>query len=347
MRKICVALLVLCMAPDAVFAQDDAQMLGIETRARVQIGGQRPAIIVRPRAGVKRLGVLLKAADTGKTIRLKAGKIRLGSSKELTWSQAVGTQKWTASFDVQYQGGKKHQFSITLETTVFPKIASKLTKADVNLEERFLEMTLNQPAGKVDVQVIGDYGKVIFKDTQVFAGEKPGTPLRVDWEQPKGVGVLKIDLRAWSEFGFWVGTEVTPFEVQIPHEEVVFEFGKWSITASEAPKLDKTMTLLSDKVRRFGGLVKLQLYVAGYTDTVGSRGSNRELSEKRARSIATYFRHKGLKIPVFYQGFGEDALAIQTPDETKESRNRRAVYVLSASAPAMQKSIPRASWKRL
>ena len=52
-------------------------------------------------------------------------------------------------------------------------------------------------------------------------------------------------------------------------------------------------------------------------------------------------------IPVHYQGFGEDALAVQTPDETAEARNRRAVYVLAASAPAVQKALPRSAWRRL
>jgi outer membrane protein OmpA-like peptidoglycan-associated protein len=108
-----------------------------------------------------------------------------------------------------------------------------------------------------------------------------------------------------------------------------------------------TLELLRTKLKRFGGLVKLQLYIAGYTDTVGSRGSNHELSEKRARSIATWFKRRAVPVPILYQGFGEDALAVSTPNETKESRNRRALYVLSANAPATQKAIPRKNWKKL
>jgi outer membrane protein OmpA-like peptidoglycan-associated protein len=161
------------------------------------------------------------------------------------------------------------------------------------------------------------------------------------------VGVLKINIKVWSTFGFWVGTEVSPFEVQIPHEEVVFEFGKSNIQPSEVHKLSATMTLVAQKLKRFGGLVKLQLYICGYTDTVGSRMSNQELSEKRARSIAAWFRQNGIRVPIYHQGFGEDALAVRTPDETKESRNRRALYVLSVNAPSVQSSIPRRNWKRL
>ena len=130
-------------------------------------------------------------------------------------------------------------------------------------------------------------------------------------------------------------------------KDVEFETGKWEIRASERPKIAQTLALLSEKLSRYGGLLQLQLYVAGYTDTVGSRESNQALSDKRARAIATYFRSKGVRIPILYQGFGEDAPAVPTPDNTAEQRNRRALYVLSASAPAIQAAIPRSFWKRI
>lgn len=339
--------LVICALEAPALAQNDPSVLGIQTRSKVQIGSQKPAVIVRPSVTVKRMSIRLTNQKTGRIINLKSGKIPRGKTKELTWKQAVGSVNWSADFKVTYGHGSSGAFTITFDASVFPKIASKISKKDVNLEERYLEVRLNQPAGKVDIQVTGDNGKVIHNGSKDFSEDEPGTPLRVDWEQPAGVAVLKIELRVYSQFGFWVGTEITPFEIEIPHEEVEFGFGKSNIAPEQAPKLDKTMTLLREKVQRYGGLVKLQLYVAGYTDTVGSKASNRELSEKRARSIAAYLRKKGLSIPVFYQGFGEDVLAVKTPDETKEARNRRAVYVLSSSAPAKQSGIPRNLWKRL
>jgi outer membrane protein OmpA-like peptidoglycan-associated protein len=335
------------LGPSLGHAQDDPELLGISLRNKVQIGGQAPAVVVTPAVSVKRLSIQLSPQSKGRSIRLKSGAIQRGQSKALTWKQGVGKQAWNATFDVHYGHGKRGKFTIQFETTVYPKIASRISKENVNLEERYLTITLNQPAAKVDIQIMGDNTETIYEGSMDFDNTEAGTPLRVPWEQPEGVGVLKIDLKVWSEFGFWVGTEITPFEVQIPHEEVVFAFGKWDIQPSEEHKLVDTLELLRTKLKRFGGLVKLQLYIAGYTDTVGSRGSNHELSEKRARSIATWFKRRAIPVPILYQGFGEDALAVSTPNETKESRNRRALYVLSANAPATQKAIPRKNWKKL
>jgi len=95
----------------------------------------------------------------------------------------------------------------------------------------------------------------------------------------------------------------------------------------------------------------MQLYVAGHTDTVGTSASNRKLSLARARAIATYFKSKGLRIPIAFAGFGEDVLLVKTADETDERRNRRVDYVLGPVGGAPPFKGPylraRAEWKRL
>jgi outer membrane protein OmpA-like peptidoglycan-associated protein len=91
----------------------------------------------------------------------------------------------------------------------------------------------------------------------------------------------------------------------------------------------------------------VKLFVAGYTDTVSDRDHNQRLSDARAKSIASWFRRKGLRIPIFYQGFGEDVLAKPTPDEKPEPANRRALYLLASQRPATGGQLPRDAWKEL
>ena len=79
--------------------------------------------------------------------------------------------------------------------------------------------------------------------------------------------------------------------------------------------------------------MKLQLFVGGYTDTVGDIASNLQLSERRARAIASWFRAQGFERPIYYQGFGERGLTVQTADEVDEVQNRRAVYIAAAEPP--------------
>ena len=93
--------------------------------------------------------------------------------------------------------------------------------------------------------------------------------------------------------------------------------------------------------------MKIKLYVAGYTDTVGDKKHNYELSNRRAKAIAGYFRKKGFKFPIMFQGFGEDALKEQTPDETDNQANRRAMYVLAGDMAPSGGSFPRQSWENL
>ena len=135
--------------------------------------------------------------------------------------------------------------------------------------------------------------------------------------------------------------------MEIPHEDVVFASGSHAIPGAENPKLESSWTSVSEVFAKYGAVVEVKLYVAGYTDTVGDAGSNQGLSERRARSIATWFRQRGFAGPVFYQGFGESVLAVQTPDGTDEQANRRALYVLAAQAPPVSPPLPRSDWKQL
>ncbi|MFW5966579.1 MAG: OmpA family protein, partial [Persicimonas sp.] len=72
-----------------------------------------------------------------------------------------------------------------------------------------------------------------------------------------------------------------------------------------------------------------------------------KLSNDRARALARWFREAGLDIPVYYQGFGESVLAVDTPDETEEPKNRRAVYVLGNAQPPTSETFPKSNWKEV
>jgi outer membrane protein OmpA-like peptidoglycan-associated protein len=123
------------------------------------------------------------------------------------------------------------------------------------------------------------------------------------------------------------------------------------IEASESVKLDASVAKINDIVKRMSRFMKMKLYVAGHTDTVGSDAKNRKLSNARALAIATYFRKKGVSIPIAVAGFGENVLKVQTPQETDERANRRADYVIGPLAGAPPFKGPylkvRADWKVL
>ena len=66
------------------------------------------------------------------------------------------------------------------------------------------------------------------------------------------------------------------------------------------------------------------ILVWGYTDTAGPKAYNQRLSERRAETVARYLEGKGVsRSRMQIRGWGETNLAVQTPDNTPEQRNRR------------------------
>jgi outer membrane protein OmpA-like peptidoglycan-associated protein len=214
-----------------------------------------------------------------------------------------------------------------------------INKSDVDLENRTIYFKLSRPCDSVDLQVYNEDGELIAEKTEVYEDTKAGQRLSVVWPSLlPGMENFRIDLKFTDTNEYWVGTSICRFEGYVEHEEVVFETAKWEIRQKERPKLDNVLPEMLAMIERAMNCDELNmaLYVAGYTDTVGSIADNRELSRQRARSIAQYLIKNGLKkkkIAVYVRGFGEEVLAVETGDSVDEERNRRADYIISNSPP--------------
>ena len=145
---------------------------------------------------------------------------------------------------------------------------------------------------------------------------------------------MMLKLRVVAANGDATRVELIPWSVEVEHEDVNFATDSAVIEPSERAKLDASLAAIDAIVRRSGKFLKPKLFVAGHTDTVGNGASNRKLSLARARAIASYFRGKGLAVPIGYAGYGEEVLRVKTPDATDEPRNRRADYVIGPAAGA-------------
>jgi outer membrane protein OmpA-like peptidoglycan-associated protein len=214
-----------------------------------------------------------------------------------------------------------------------------ITKSDVDLVARTIHFKLNSPCDSVELQVFDENGNLVTEKVEVYEDAVANAKLAISWPPlPDGVDNFRIDLKFTDTNEYWVGTSICRFEGYIEHEEVVFESGKWEIRDKERPKLDDVlpeMVAMIDRATSCDDL-NMALYVAGYTDTVGSIADNRELSRKRARAIAEYLIEHGLKgkkIAVYVRGFGEEVLAVKTDDSVDEERNRRADYIIANSPP--------------
>jgi outer membrane protein OmpA-like peptidoglycan-associated protein len=198
----------------------------------------------------------------------------------------------------------------------------------LDLDGHVLQFKASRRAVSAELVAIGEDGAELGGGSARYGHELPGTWLAISWDQAAGARVLMLRLRVTADGGLVTRVELTPWRVAVDHEDVNFATNSAVIEAGEEAKLDASLARIGEIVKRSEKFVKMQLYVAGHTDTVGPSAKNRTLSLDRARAIAAYFRRKGLALPIAFAGFGEQVLRVATPDETDERANRRADYVI-------------------
>jgi len=232
-----------------------------------------------------------------------------------------------------------------------PPLKVSYDSAHLDLERHRLQFKLSRPAATADLVVIGEDGDEIGTGSATYKDQPAAAWLPISWTQPPDSRVMILKLRVVADDGRATNLELIPWSVTIDHEDVNFKTNSSVIEPDEEAKLDASLAKIAGVVKRSKRFIKMTLYVAGHTDTVGTEAKNRTLSLARARAIATYFRRKGLAIPIAYAGFGEDVLKVKTPQETDAPANRRADYVIGPTAAPPPFKGPylkaRAGWNRL
>jgi outer membrane protein OmpA-like peptidoglycan-associated protein len=255
-------------------------------------------------------------------------------------SEGVSPCSGRASFEGP--DGAVGDWVIDLNVAVLPHLGFEVRREDVDRVARTAVLHPSRPLARVAARLVGpegvDLGPVAVDLTD------PSAPV-LRWTTAEEI--VRIDVEAADASNFGAQLELSPWSYIIPHADIEFATGDHAISAAEAPKLEATLVELNKVLARYGSVVRVQLFIAGYTDTVGEHAMNQALSERRARSIAAWFCGRGVDLPISYQGFGERVLAVLTGDEVDEPRNRRAVYVLAADAPTGVADLPGAAWRRL
>lgn len=322
-----------------------AERLGLTVKGNVQ-GDAQPKLTFTPTEDVRSLTVTLWRDGQRAKIHRALGAVKKGTTRELTVRQPKGKFHYKTKIEVVWRGKKRDTLRIQFDLTRSGGFSLEIDPEEVDLDARTLQYAVTQRAKRAELRLFDEADKSLGVVKQALAGEAPGSKQRISWpalERP----LAYMKLRAWSEAGFWTEMRLEPVSLRIPHQDVAFDTGRANIKKSEEPKLRDTLAKLREALKMQAQTIGVRLYVAGYCDTVGPAAQNKTLSRKRARSIALWFRGHGVKLPIFYQGFGEDALRVKTPDETPEPRNRRAVYLLSTHTPGKSADFPTAAWTKL
>ncbi len=325
-------------------ASSFADAVDVSVNSAVVMGRGQPSVNVHIQEAILGFKLNLKRSD-GKDVEIKGGG-KVGQTRVLELHQPEGKFSYVGALTVTFPNGTSSQMPLQFDTQLWGDLQMKCEKSDIDFEQRKVKFTLSRPAGKAVVQVLMDSGKFALNGEVPFKGEPANTPLQISWPQLPGK-VMKVSIQAHDTVGFFTGVEFSPWQIDIAHQEVNFASGRWEVTGTEAEKLEESYVTITDVVNKYGQYAEVKLYVIGHTDTVGKSDANRTLSLNRARAIAAHLRKRGLKVPIFYEGYGEEALLVGTGDEVAEAVNRRADYVMSINPPTLGKVPFEPRWQRL
>lgn len=108
-------------------------------------------------------------------------------------------------------------------------------------------------------------------------------------------------------------------------DKVLFGFDRSDLNASAETNLDKLSNILKE-------YPDTNIEIQGHTDSKGADSYNLNLSEKRAQSVATYLRGRGISSGrVRTKGYGETAPVASNDTEDGRSQNRRVDFLITAN----------------
>lgn len=318
---------VLLMASSSARADD----VDVELVAKVVVGKDVPALVLKVNRSVAVAKLVLRS-DDGRDASSTARRLRAGATHAFKLDAKPGARRYEGVLHIEFADGGRGELPLAFETLVADPIRVTVPYERLDTAQRRLELQMSRAADHCDYEAFFDGGDV-RSGSASYAGEAAGTWLPLSWSASAEDVVLKIRLTCHDTDGFSGGIELYPWWLEIPHDDVIFATGSSEIRAEEAPKLDAALKDIDTAARRYGAIVDVKLYVSGHTDTVGGAASNQELSRARAQAIARYFKRKGVRVPIFFVGHGEERQAVPTGDEVDEARNRRARYVLGVQPP--------------
>lgn len=315
----------------------------LELVAKGQEGSSHPVLILRGHQPVDQYTVTLRC---GGTTASRSGTMGSGDVVELPLEVPVGHASCSGTLSATF-GDETGELPLSFEVQQLPPMEIVVPRDQLDIAGRSLRLGADRSVERVEVEVYGETGAMLGHGRAPVGGQPPGDLIAVDWRADEG-DVLRIHVKVLDSDGFWAGVDLFPWSYNIPHEDLIFETAKWEVLPAEEPKLHDALGQAQAVIERFSATqIEMNLYVGGYTDTVGDAASNLTLSHHRAQAIAAWFREAGFDRPIYYQGFGESALAVTTPDETDEQANRRANYIIAAEAPPPSSEFPRSAWKKL
>ena len=324
----------------SVWAQD---ALSMELYSSAAAHSDPPRVIFHINVDISNLDVNIQC---GSFTAQHNGGVRAGNSIELSLIPDEGTWNCNGAVRLEMADGGLGEMPLDFQVNVLPGLEISIDPDTADLESGHLDIQINRAVESLVIDAYGRDARVISSASSRHENIAGGERVPINWT-PRNHVILRFLIHAEDAAGFWAEKELFPWFIQVPHENVIFDTNQATLNPAELPKLDEPWERIREAVDLYGSVAPVKLFIGGYTDTVGTRSANQNLSEQRARTLAQWFLNQGFDGEIWYQGFGEDGLAIETGDEVDEAANRRAVYIVAADPPPRSGVTPHSNWRRL
>ena len=307
-----------------------------------QINTSDPSLIVKVRQPLTMLDVQFSCGGKSHALQRSAERGNIS----IPISVPRGNHSCKGTLSIEMDDGSSGSMPLSFQVTMHDALTMTVPENMVDVESGKLSVKMDRPAETYSITLFDSDNSSVG---QGFERVDPAFNLgltEVTWEAiSDDIAVIQIDGK--DIYGFTTQTKLFPWSYDVPHEDVIFASNQATIPLEEVYKLTDVQQEVTTVVKKYSQFAVVNLYVAGYTDTVGDSGHNLQLSTQRAKSIGTWFKQNGFEGNIYYQGFGESVLAVPTADGVDEAANRRVLYVIAATAPKSQSSFPNATWKSL
>jgi len=303
--------------------------------------GEDPAFLITPQRAIQEIYLEIDAGNRQWT-HTKTN-LAAGQQVRFSWDRDTSVTDATIFIRAIYPDGFVEELQVPISYSYGGQLSVDLSNAQADLEAHTVSVSVTTEIERADVTAYGARRAVLDQRSIDLVGG-PGT-VTIPWVgDPEEVVLLDVTVHssnAWASFTY------SPWFLNIPHDDIQFASNSSDIPSDQEWKMTNTLQELQEVIEKYGDLVPVKVFIAGCTDTVGDAAHNRDLSRRRARSIASWLKSNGYDNPVYYHGFGESLLAVRTGDGVDESRNRRALYIVAANPPPAGSGIPQVSWTEL
>ena len=309
-----------------------------------QVDTSNPAVELTFNETIDEFTVQLKCGS--KRFSKTATMISQGQKFNIELPIAKGKAKCSGTLEAVFDKDNIGNMPLNFSIEMLPPLNINIDRSSVNMKEKHLKVKIDRPAAQYKVELLNVNQNLLTAGNINVPKSQNLSAQEISWgDTSDEVAIIRVHAKDVHGFSSYI--DLLPWHYDIPHEDVIFESNQAEVRSSEEPKLVAVKKEIDAVFKKYEKIAKANLYVAGYTDTVGSAQSNLSLSKKRAKAIAIWFRNQKFGGKIYYQGFGEGALAVPTADGVDQAENRRALYIVAAEKPPRSKDLPRGSWTLL